>query len=487
MRYFIFFVISFAMSFLVSDVFAQSPEAETLKSKVEMLENELKEIKDLLKQQVEKDVQEEKEIASLREEVQKKEVKISSEETSAQIQTVKEAVVKEDVGEVPYLAKKGSELAEKKLAPSFGGIYTKPFLRRFGRNTYVGGYMDLAFRATENEADMQGFVQNRFIPFIYADISDRVKLATEIEFEFGGVGGGRSGEVILEFATIDFLLTDWINWRGGYILTPLGKLNLVHDSPLQDFTDRPLVDQLVIPTTLTDLGMGFFGTMYPSELSKLDYEIYATNGAFRGLDADGTSRFGEVNGLRSSRGGFANDNYNESPGVVGRVAFSPFIGLEFGGSAYTSQYDENNDNRLNISALDFTYQRGPFEFLGEGAYAFIDTNELAKDSGITDDMWGYYLEARYHFMPSVLKNWSPKIFTENSTFTGVLRWDQVQTAGRDDDFESVHWLRNRVTPGLNYRYTEDTVFKLDYQINMEEKDMPGIANNAFLFSVATYF
>jgi len=86
MRYFIFFVISFAMSFLVSDVFAQSPEAETLKSKVEMLENELKEIKDLLKQQVEKDVQEEKEIASLREEVQKKEVKISSEETSAQIQ-----------------------------------------------------------------------------------------------------------------------------------------------------------------------------------------------------------------------------------------------------------------------------------------------------------------------------------------------------------------------------------------------------------------
>jgi hypothetical protein len=102
-------------------------------------------------------------------------------------------------------------------------------------------------------------------------------------------------------------------------------------------------------------------------------------------------------------------------------------------------------------------------------------------------MWGYYLEARYHFMPPVLKSWSPKIFTENSTFTGVLRWEQVQTAGRDDDFERVHWLRNRITPGLNYRYTEDTVFKLDYQINMEEKDMPGIANNAFLFSVATYF
>ena len=384
------------------------------------------------------------------------------------------------------MVRKSTELSGKKLAPAFGGVYTKPFLRRFGRNTYVGGYMDFEYRATENEADPQGFTQKRFIPFIYSDISDRVKLATEIEFEFGGVGGGRAGEVILEFATIDFLLTDWINWRGGYILTPLGKLNLVHDSPLQDFTDRPLVDQLIIPTTLTDLGMGFFGTLYPSELSKLDYEIYVTNGVFRGLDADGEARLGEVNGLRSSRGGFANDNYNESPGVVGRVAFSPFIGLEVAGSAYTSRYDENNDNRLTISALDFTYQKGPFEFLGEGAYAFIDTNEFAESSGITDDMWGYYLEARYHFMPSILKSLSPKIFTENSTFTGVLRWDQVQTAGLDDG-ESVHWLRNRVTPGLNYRYTEDTVFKLDYQINMEEKDMPGIANNAFLFSVATYF
>ncbi|HHT9113226.1 MAG TPA: hypothetical protein ACFYD0_07885 [Candidatus Wunengus sp. YC65] len=483
MRYLVFAVIPFAMLILISCAFAQSSETEALNNKVEMLEKELQEIKTMLGQQIEKDVQKEKEITALKEEVQKKDVKVTAEESPA---SVKEPVVKEATGAESYLARKSAELSEKKLAPSFGGIYTKPFLRRFGRNTYLGGYMDLAYRSTENEADMQGFVQNRFIPFIYSDISDRVKLATEIEFEFGGVGGGRSGEVILEFGTIDFLLNDWINWRGGYILTPLGKLNLVHDSPLQDFTDRPLVDQLIIPTTLTDLGMGFFGTMYPSELSKLDYEIYATNGAFRGLDADGTSRFGEVNGLRSSRGGFANDNYNESPGVVGRVAFSPFIGLEFGGSAYTSRYDENNDNQLTISALDFTYQRGPFELVGEGAYAFIDTNELAEDAGITDDMWGYYLEARYHFMPSVLKNWSPKIFTENSTFTGVLRWDQVQTAGLDDG-ESVHWLRNRITPGLNYRYTEDTVFKLDYQINMEEKDMPGISNNAFLFSVATYF
>ncbi len=494
MRYFIFFVVPLIiLSVFCLNTFAESPETEALKSKVETLENELREIKALLIQQIEKDAQKDKDIALLREEVQKKDVKVVNGEVVEVPPSVREHVGEDGgrhIAEESYLAKKASELAEKKLAPTFGGVYTKPFLRRFGRNTYLGGYMDFEFRAPENEDAPHGFTQKRFIPFIYSDISDRVKLAAEIEFEFGGVGGGRSGEVILEFATVDFLINDWINWRGGFLLTPLGKFNLVHDSPLQDFTDRPLVDQLIIPTTLTDLGMGFFGTFYPSELSKLDYEIYVINGVFNGLDDDGTVRIGETNGIRGSKGAggaYFHDNYNKSPGVVGRVAFSPFIGLEFGGSAYTVRYDQGNENQLTISALDFAYQRGPFELVGEGAYAFIETDSFAEASGITDDMWGYYIEARYHFMPSILKDWSPGIFTEDSTFTAALRWDQVQTAGRDDGFESVHWLRNRLTPGFNYRYTEDTVFKLDYQINMEEKDMPDVANNAFLFSVATYF
>ena len=505
MRYLsLFIVVSLALTFCINDVFAQSSETEALKSKVEMFEKELKEIKDLLKQQIVKDSQKEREIASLKEkDVQKekdiaslKEVDIKKEKDIA---SLKEEVKKKELavapegaaGEESYFAKKSAELSEKGLAPAFGGVYTKPFLRRFGRNTYLGGYMDFQFRQDEKDSGKQGFDQTRFIPFIYSDISDRVKLAAEIEFEHGGVGGGRTGEAIMEFATIDFLITDWLNWRGGFILTPLGKFNLVHDSPLQDLTDRPLVDQFIIPTTLTDVGMGFFGSTYPSELSKLDYEIYVTNGVFHGLDMKGKKRgFDLSNGIRKSRGsptdGFEFDNANQSPAVVGRIAFSPFIGLEFGGSTYTQRYDDANENQITIPALDFAYQKGPFELVGEGAYAFIETNELARSAGIADSMWGYYVEGRYHFMPTCLKTLAPKFFTENSTFTGVLRWDQVQTSEIVSG-DRVNWLRNSITPGINYRYTEDTVFKLDYQINMEDKDMADIANNAFIFSVATYF
>jgi hypothetical protein len=486
--------------FFISNAFAESSETEMLRSKVDKMEKELSEVKDLLKQQLERDMKKGQEIAELREKDAKKDKEIASlKEVDAQkekeIASLKKEVAETQVvpseegsiGGEAYFAKKYDDVEKKHLGPAFRDPYTKPFLRRFGRNTYVGGYMDFEYWASESDSGNHGFDQHRFIPFIYSDISDRVKLAAEIEFEHGGVEGGRDGEVILEFATMDFLITDWINYRAGFILTPLGKFNLVHDSPLQDLTDRPLISQYIIPTTLTDAGMGFFGSLYPTELGKLDYEVYVTNGVFHGLDDAGDSDFTANRGLRASRGGFEFDNENQSPGVVGRIAYSPFIGLEFGGSTYTQRYDDKNENQITIPALDFAYQKGPFELVGEGAYAFIETNDFAEDAGIADSMWGYYLEGRYHFMPSCLRSWAPKIFTENSTFTGVLRWDQVKTSELDATDGRIDYLRNRVTPGINYRYTEDTVFKFDYQINMEEKDLADRGNNAFVFSVATYF
>lgn len=411
-----------------------------------------------------------------------------------------------------YFAKKTEDLKGKGLAPWFGDVRTKPFLTRFGRNTYLGGYMDVEFRATEasegslsetpntpasdrNEFDT--FRQFRFIPFIYSDVSDRIKVAAELEFEFEGIGGGRNGEVILEFGTIDFLIKDWINWRGGVILAPLGKLNLVHDTPLQDMVDRPMVDQMIIPTTLSETGMGFYGTFYPGAVSKLDYEIYLVNG-FEGLDEDGGRNFSRSSGLAGSNGGFR-ENANNGFDTVGRLAYSPFLGLELGASAHSGKYDENNDNRLTIAAFDWTYQKGAFEFVGEIARDYIERDDFARVAGITEDMWGYYAEIRYHFMPEILRIWAPTFFTEQSTFTAVLRQGQAETVSKNTETDSddiaagvntnpeERFLRDRVTVGLNYRFTEDTVFKLNYQINTEHKDLPSASNNELLFQVATYF
>lgn len=444
---------------------------EFLNAKIASMEKQLQELKEQFQIQQEDSAQVEKQVLSMRKNL--KDVTTPS--------------------EGDYWAKKADELVDKGLAPVFGRQYGKPFLRRFGRNTYVGGYMDHELVFDEGGNDF--FDQHRLIPFIYSDVSDRVKFATEIEFEHGGTNspGGvidESGEMKIEFATLDFLINDGLNYRGGIILSPLGKYNLVHDSPLQDLTMRPMIDRRIIPTTLSEAGMGFFGTFYPTELSKLDYEIYLVNG-FQSLEDDGeTATSNPENFIRSSRGSLSADN-NTNFAVVGRLAYSPFLGLEVAGSFHTGNVDERNRNRQTIMALDWTYQRGAFELVGEMAKTIVDrdgvvsTGEEVSDL-IIDDSFGYYIEPRYHFMPEFLQNIAPTFFNDFSTFTAVLRFGAIDMGNFGYDDGKIR--RTRLTPGINYRYTEDTAFKAEYQFNWEHgRELEEVSNNQLVFSVTTYF
>lgn len=455
---------------------------EDVRARIESMEKELQSLKASLARQGERADKDQSLITELKEKNELQAKKIED------ISKAHEVLEKKFTLEDFYLPKKSQEFYEKGISPQFSGIYTKPYLRRMGRNTYLGGYMDASFRSTESANDR--FETLRFVPFIYSDVSDRVKMASEIEFEHGGVAdregvhgdSGFDGEAKLEFATIDFHIRDWINMRAGIILVPLGKFNLVHDAPLQDLVDRPLVDTFIIPTTLSQAGMGFFGTLYPTETSKLDYEIYATNG----FGDDITS----TNGLREARLFRYDRDNNNSPGLVARTAFSPFLGLEFGGSVfynkYTSKGVKGNDHFV-IPALDFAYQKGPFELVGEGAYVGFERGKHVKTSSEVppSSMFGYYIEPRYHFMPKFIHELAPKIFTDRSTFTLVGRWDQIDLGDIDGPSGRAN-RRDRATVGLNFRYTEDTVFKIDYQWNIEHSQKH-TANNAFIFGWATYF
>ncbi len=469
-KYFILFVCLFVFTSTIATLSYGQESNEFLNAKIASMEKQLLELKEQFQKQQEVSQVEKKELLTLK-------------------QDLKGLVP----GESDYWAKKAFELQEKGLAPAFGKQYGKPFLRRFGRNTYVGGYIDHELIFDEGGNDF--FDQHRLIPFIYSDVSDRVKFATEMEFEHGGPdasGGviGRSGSMTVEFATVDFLITDWLNYRGGIILSPLGKYNLIHDSPLQDLTIRPMVDRTIIPTTLSEAGMGFFGTFYPTELSKLDYEIYFVNG-FMSLQDDGSQATSNPeNFIRSSEGSLRADN-NTNFAVMGRVAYSPFIGLEIGGSFHTGNIDERNRNRMTITALDWTYQKGAFELVGEMAHAMYDRDGTVSTGEevsalVPRDSFGYYIEPRYHFMPEFLEDLAPKFFNEFSTFTAALRFGATDMGNFGHDDGKIR--RTRLTPGINYRYTEDTVFKAEYLINMEHgRELEEVSNNQLVFSVTTYF
>jgi len=434
------------------------------------------------------------------------------------------------IGPLPEV---GKERRREMQAPlSFGStgsgrlVYAKPFVA--APKAVVGGYMDIQYRSQRKGSIENGyggltnnFDQQRFVPFIFADITEHVKFASEIEIEHGireEGGPDRELEFGLEFAHIDYLVKEPFNLRAGILLLPIGKFNLLHDSPLNDLTDRPLVSQLIIPTTVAETGAGFYGTIYPGRISKVDYEFYVTTGPC-GYETNGTPNFNEATGTRGARQRkcAADDGFDINNGktVVGRLAYSPVLGVEVAASSYYGNAAPfANYNPLSITAIDWTLQRGPFELIGEAAWAYargnsraISGNTIAApgpapapgmlltgiggNSGLgipPQRMNGLYIQGNYHFMPDFLTKLSPKRFGEGSTFTAVVRYDRVNTnqdntAGGFGDLEQISF-------GLNYRPVEDAVFKMSYQYQpmaFNPNTSQRIHDSAFVISAATYF
>lgn len=363
------------------------------------------------------------------------------------------------------------------------GLYSKPVWRKAGR-AFIGGYVDFDYQKTENSNGRMD--QHRLIPFIYADIAEGLRFATEIEFEHGGPQNNqKDGDAKVEFAVLDYeLWGEKASFRGGIILSPLGKLNLVHDTPLQDLTQRPVVSSLVIPTTLSESGVGFFGTFYPTELQKLDYEVYLVNG-FNGTSSATTltasTTTGVVSslttktpggnitagGLRNARGSQKADN-NNNKALVGRLGYSPRLGYELGVSGHSGAYDDAGENDLTITAIDAAAQFGPLEILGEAAHADVDRGAGISRAAVPGSLRGWYGQANFHFLQDKLR--------QGSTFTAVFRYDDYDT--------DISKKMTRETYGLNFRPVEDVVLVVDYAVNHEA---PRTDNNTLSLSFASYF
>lgn len=351
-----------------------------------------------------------------------------------------------------------------------GGIYRKPYLS--GENQVkVGGYVDMEWKYDNPTTGKSSntFDQHRLIPFFFAEVTPELHFSTEIEFEHGG-NPDKDGEIKIEYMVVDYRFSDAVQFRTGIILAPLGRFNLVHDSPVNDLTDRPLVNRRIIPTTLSEAGVGFFGVLYPSEMSVVNYEVYVVNGFGDSIIADvGT---GKVR-LRSGRGSLKSDN-NENKAILARIDYSPRLGLNLGFSAHHGAYDSTGTDKLTIVAIDGIVRKGPLELLFEMAQARTERSHLSLG---TVTQMGYYVQGNVHFLQDRL--------IPGSTFTGVVRYDFVDYGkkGMADDRIS------RFSVGLNFRPVEKAVFKTEIQTNWTQQ--PGMSkvrqNQRILGSVAVYF
>lgn len=354
-----------------------------------------------------------------------------------------------------------------------GGIYDKPFQTRLLGRTALGGYAEAhaRYERVEGLKDEAGFEAKRFNLFTSTRVSDFVRLGAELEFEDGG------REIKLEFAAIDVLIHPALALRGGMILSPLGRFNLSHDSPLNEFTDRPLVSTEILGVALSEPGFGALG-QFGVGRGRLTYEVYGTNGFHDGLITDSEE------GTRIPRGRGNFEDNNGSPAVVGRLAWSPTVDYELGVSAHHGAYNVFNEEGTQIDERrDLSIVVADIEALllgvrvnGEAALARIDVPPAL--SGIyAARQSGVYVEGIRDFGRGWIRTMPASVFALKARFDYVDFDAQLpgQTAGQ-------------ASLGVNFRPTQDSVLKLDYVRGRGRDRFNNLAEHAFLLaSVATYF
>ena len=355
-----------------------------------------------------------------------------------------------------------------------GGVYDRPHLTRLMGRMAIGGYAEAhaRYERVDGAVEEAGFVLPRWNIFTNTRVSDFVRIAAEIEFEDGG------DEITIELAAIDVGIHPALTLRAGVLLAPLGRFNLSHDSPRNEFTDRPLVATELLGVALSQTGLGVLGLVGLGREARVTYELYAVNGFNSGLVDDSP----EGTRIPSGRRNF--EDNNASPAFVGRVSWSPRAGYGLGVSAHHGAYnvfrvdgqpiDERRD--LTLAALDVEAQLWGVNVAGEAAVARIETP--AALLGIyARRQRGAHLELLRRFG----RGWIS--YMPGSSFTAGARLDVV-----DFDADIPGDMVRRVTVGLNFRPSEDSVLKLDYVrgVARDRFNNPS-AHAGLLFSVATYF
>jgi hypothetical protein len=355
-----------------------------------------------------------------------------------------------------------------------GGMYDKPFLGRLAGGIALGGYAELHARheRVDGARDEAGFVPKRFNLFVNSRVSDVVRFGAEIEFEDG------ANEIVLEFAAIDLRLHRAATLRAGIVLTPLGRFNLSHDSPLNEFTDRPLVATDLVGSAFSEAGVGAFGEFPAGSNGRLTYEVYATNGLHDGL------LLNSPDGTRVPLGRRNFEDANGSPAFTGRVAWSPSERAELGMSAHSGAYNAfitegaqvERRRDATLATLDAEWEVAGVRLSGEATTVRVELPP-SLNGLFASRQRGAYIEA----VRDIRRGLQPGL--PNSVIAAKLRIDAV-----DFDTELRGDAVAQVSAGVNYRPTPDTVIKFDFVRGRAWDRFNNASEFAkLLASVATYF
>ena len=163
-----------------------------------------------------------------------------------------------------------------------------------------------------------------------------------------------------------------VGLRAGLMIVPLGLGNLVPEPTSYLTVDRPLTDQLIIPTTWRELGVGIFGEIGPG----LRYQ----GEVLSGLDGSGFTAGAPLWGGRGDGSGIA----IHDAAFAGRLELADLPpGLVIGGSGYyggaTAGLADLSNLHVGVLEADARYRQFGLDLRVEVARLYIVNSYLANN------------------------------------------------------------------------------------------------------------
>ena len=343
------------------------------------------------------------------------------------------------------------------LGPAASKVY------RVNQGVSLGGYGEFLYQnfAAQRQGGSRSGALNKFdalraILYVGYKFNDRLIFNSELEIE-------HAKESFLEFAYLDYLLSDHVGVRGGMLLAPLGLVNELHEPPVFLGTERPVTENRIIPTTWRENGIGLFGSG-----DAFSWRLYLMN-SFNGAKFSAAGlRGGRQNGSKALA---------EDMGVAGRFDYTGTPGLLLGLSAYSGETAQGQElggqsvgGRVRIWDAHFDYKTRGWDLRALVAGAQVsdvaDMNALIGlegAEGIGTDMLGWYVQAGYDVLRT---SRSPH------QLIPYVRYERVNTQrGVASGFSANPATDLTVTSiGAAWRPISQAILKLDYQIHSTAAD-----------------
>ncbi len=358
----------------------------------------------------------------------------------------------DDYESVSSMGQAASKVYHAKSAVSIGGYGEYKYKKYTDFKNYASD--------TANQTREKGeFNIVRFVPYIGFRFNDWIVMNTEIEFEDGGARSDDTKNykyAIVEFSYLDFLFDPAYALRIGHVLVPMGLTNLNHEPVAYLTTERPLVETYIIPSTWHTNGALMHGKIG-------GFEYYG--GIITSPDAGAFTE-----GRFIQQGRFGARQFTDDLSAVVRGQYAVGNGFDVGGSFLYGESSVLEESRPGVSTgnsgdaevditmaeVHATYRKNGFDIKAMAAYGSLDGDVTAlNDAVISDAVNGQYLTIAYDVLNTM--DTMQKVY-------GVLDFERLDMdASGDTEFPD----NNRFyeySVGVAYFPDPKVVLKADYAV-----------------------